>query len=145
MTRLRVLFLCCLLSLASPAWAQEAEEAPEPVATEAPRWTPSARGGRAAVEELATLYFPADQVPLVLRIARCETGGTYDLYAHSSGWDRRFGFYEHIGALQVSTVVWSAKAWELFGGSLWEPAVNFQMAAWIMAQYGPSHWPVCGR
>lgn len=112
---------------------------------EAPRHVPSVRGGRAAVEELATLYFPPESVAWAVRTASCETGQTFDLYAHSSGWDRRFGWYEHIGPWQLSVPTWAAKAWELFGGSLWSPEVNAQMAAWILVQYGAGHWPVCGR
>ena len=131
-----LLALALAALLVTAAGAQEAEDSP--------RYTPSVRGGRAAVQELAEAYFPAEWVGWAIATARCESG--WDLYAHASGFDRRLGvWYAFWGALQVDAVSWGVKARQLFDGDLSEPAVNFAMAAWILEQYGPGHWPVCGR
>lgn len=111
--------------------------------TEVPRVRPASRSGREAVVDLAERHFPAYLVPWALRVAACES--SFDLFAHSAGYDRRYGWYEHVGAFQISTPTWAAKARELFGGELTDPEVNFAMAAWIVTNLGPSHWPVCSR
>jgi hypothetical protein len=109
----------------------------------AERYTPSTRSPREAVQELAAAHFAPAWVAWAIRVAGCESG--FDLYAQSSGVDRVYGWYQHVGAFQISVPTWGAKAWELFGGSLWDPDVNFAMAAWIVSHDGPRHWPVCGR
>jgi hypothetical protein len=141
-----LLFLPCLaFSIARPLPVGADDPADDGVAVEQ-RYQPSARGGRVVVEELAAQYFAPDRVPWAVRTARCETGGTFDLYAHSSGFDRRFGvWFDFWGPWQVDAVTWRAKAWELFEGPLSEPTVGAAMAAWIVEHHGPRHWPVCGR
>lgn len=129
--------ICLVLAGASggrPASAQEAE---------GQRYTPASRSPREAVQELAAAHFAPAWVAWAVRTARCESG--FDLYAYSAGFDRRFGWYQHVGPWQVSVPVWGATAWALFGGSLWDPDVGAAMAAWIVKHHGPSHWPVCGR
>lgn len=131
-----VAMLIAAAALGATAAAVRAEE-PE-------RYSPSSRSGREAVRELAEIHFAPDQVGWAMATARCESG--YDLYAYSGGFDRRLGvWYEFWGALQVDAVTWGKKAWELFGGPLSDPAVNFPMAAWIAEHLGRGHWPVCGR
>ena len=121
--------------------------ATRPASAEEPeRFTPTVRGGRPAVEALVDEYFPPERAAWAMRTADCETGGTFDLYAHSAGFDRRFGvWYEHVGPWQISVPTWGEKAWELFGGGLWDPRIGAAMAAWIVDNLGPGHWPVCGR
>lgn len=114
-------------------------------AEEIERHEPSARSGRAAVLELAERHFPPHLVGWAMRTAHCETGGTYDLYARSAGYDRSWRvYYDFNGPWQVDAVTWGAKAWQLFGGPLAEPEVGAAMAAWIATNLGRSHWPVCG-
>lgn len=124
---------CCLAALltAPSASAQEAE---------GPRYSPSTRSPREAVQELAEAHFAPAWIGWVIRTAKCESG--FDLYAYSAGFDRRWGvFYEHVGALQVDGVTWRRVA----EGDLLEPAVNFAVAAYVLAQQGVRAWPWCGR
>lgn len=134
-------------ALAVPAAvATETAPTPVPTATEPARWQPSARGGRAVVEELAAQHFAPERVPWAVRTAGCETGGTYDLYARSHGFDARLGvWYDFNGAWQVDAVTWAARAWALFGGQLSDPWIGAAMAAWILERQGPGAWPICGR
>jgi hypothetical protein len=128
-----LLLTCCLAALltAPTARAQEAE---------VERYSPSTRSPREAVQELAEAHFAPEWVAWVVRTARCESG--FDLYAYSAGFDRRWGvFYEHVGALQVDGVTWRRVA----AGDLLEPAVNFAVAAYVLAQQGVRAWPWCGR
>jgi hypothetical protein len=126
------LLVGALLALgASRAAAQEAE---------GERYTPSARSGREAVRELAEQHFAPEWVGWAVRTARCESG--WDLYAYSAGFDRRWGvWYEHVGALQVDGVTWRRMA----EGDILEPAVNFAVAAYVLAEQGVRAWPWCGR
>ena len=107
------------------------------------RYVPSARGTRQAVQELAEAHFAPEWVGWAVRTAGCESG--YDLYARSAGFDRVYGWYEHVGAFQISVPTWAEKARELFGNELSDPDTNFAMASWIVTNFGPSHWPYCGR
>lgn len=108
------------------------------------RYTPASRGGRAAVQELAEQHFAPEWVGWAVRTARCES--SYDLYAHSAGYDRRLGvFYRFWGPRQVDDVTWGRLAWEMFEGPLSDPHVGAAMAGWIVERYGPGHWPYCGR
>lgn len=137
-----VLLIALMVLLAGLCLAVNQARAQEVDAGE--RYSPASRSGRQAVVELAEASFAPEWVAWAVRVAGCESG--WDVYAHSSGYDRRLGvWYSFWGALQVDAVTWGAKARELFGGELSEPSVNFAMASWIVTNYGPSHWPWCGR
>jgi len=107
------------------------------------RYTPATRSPRQAVVELAERHFPPDRVAWAVATAWCES--RFDLFAYSSGYDPLDGYWAHIGAFQISEPTWAATAWRIWGDSLWNPEVNFAMAAWILDRYGPSQWPYCGR
>lgn len=128
-----LIVLMLLLGGMTAAIARAQESEPE-------RYTPSARGGRQAVRELAEQHFAPEWVGWAVRTAGCES--SFDLYAYSAGFDRRWGvFYEHIGALQVDGVTWRRVA----EGDLLEPGVNFAVAAYVLATQGSRAWPWCGR
>jgi hypothetical protein len=126
----------------TPTATPTATPTPTPTATPEPaRARPATRGGRGSLRELAARHFPPGSVDWAVTTALCESGG--DTGAYSSGYDRRYGYYEHVGAWQIAGS-WRAKARDLFGGELEDPETNAAMAAWILSVQGRGAWPTCG-
>jgi hypothetical protein len=129
--------------------ADEVAATPTEVATEVPRYSPSARTNRpsvlahAEVLDLAASVFGDDLAPRVARIVACES--TNRPAARSAGWDRYYGAYEYLGLMQVSSG-WTWLAVELTGSDdLTDPVVNLVTGRAILERQGWTAWPVCGR
>ncbi len=99
---------------------------------------------RDEVAEIASHYWPAREVPRVVRTAVCESG--LDTHAVSAGWDRVFGRYEYLSLMQVEKNLWQAHADRIMGypTDLRDPVVNIAVSAFIWSNGGWNHWPVCG-
>lgn len=97
---------------------------------------------RETVVALAAEHFGWGAAEYVANIARCESG--YATTARNAGWDRRWGYYDYRGLLQIEQGLWGPVALRLFGSDdLTDPAINLAMGSWLHRQYGWSPWPVC--
>lgn len=96
------------------------------------------------VAQIAVKFFPAREVPRVIRVAQCESG--LDTNAVSAGWDRVFGRYAYVSLLQISEDLWQWDANRLFGypADLRDPVVNIAVGAFIWSVQGWAAWPYCG-
>ena len=96
------------------------------------------------VAQIAVKFFPAREVPRVIRVAQCESG--LDTNAVSAGWDAFWGHYDYQGLMQISAHIWQSDADRIMGyqSDLRDPVVNIATAAFIWSSGGWAHWPYCG-
>ena len=113
-------------------------------------FTPVAADAASPLEEseiraLLVEAMPSWAVEPMVKIALCESD--YVPAARAFGWDKRYGWYEYRGILQVDPVYHQWRANRLFGygASLYDPRVNAGVAAEILHEQGWRAWPVCAR
>jgi hypothetical protein len=90
------------------------------------------------MRELASAYFPAEDVDKAVLVARCESN--YDPSAYNPAGP-------FIGLYQHSMNYWDGRAasagWE--GASPYDASANTAVTAWLVARDGwNGHWPYCG-
>lgn len=102
---------------------------------DAPRYSPSTRSGRQAVQELAAAHFPPDWVAWAVRVAGCESSLNPNADSNRP----------YVGLWQIDPGLHGWRVLRIFGRSrsLYEPDVNAAVAADILADQGPGAWPVC--
>lgn len=107
-----------------------------PAPNPAPAPTPDAP---AWIVDLVSAFFASGDVPWALRTIRCETGGTWDPNA-TNPTSGASGLFQHMPRYWPER---SAAA-GYSGASIYDPAANVAVAAWLYYLEGRGHWPTCG-